>query len=234
MSKPAPELIGAQSALLGLPTEDILDVLITLTFLRQLFDPRMPTIAGHDPRTVVRPTMPWWRQVADADRRTQRAWLDALTMLLNMHPLIGGRLAQGWRSLDGDAVAGAVEHINRWTPSPACGGDALGELLQAVRGAGNGAGDIFTPYHLRKLMAELNPPQPGETISDPCCGSGRMLLAAVEVCRKLHGHDQVPNLVAVATDGTAVRVARLNMVLAGLDSSYGPHYSAPVSAAAAS
>jgi ribosomal protein L11 methylase PrmA len=211
-----------------------LDRLITLACIRQFFDAEMPNtvIGGRDPRTSVSLGMQSWRGVL-VENEDRALLLDVTVARFN--ELLGDDLlAGGWQDLDAGVVREALEHISRWRPTPSCGGDALGELLQAVRGPGNGAGDFYTPYNACLLMASLNPVKPGETVLDPCCGSGRMLLAAVEVCRKLHGHDQVPNLVAVDTDGTAVRVARLNMVLAGLDSSYGPHYSAPVSAAAPS
>ena len=44
-------------------------------------------------------------------------------------------------------------------------------------------GQFFTPPSICKLVAELNPIE-GKNVYDPCCGSGRLFLAAAEKNRK--------------------------------------------------
>ncbi len=41
------------------------------------------------------------------------------------------------------------------------------------------AGEFYTPRTIVKLMVELLDPQPGETVYDPACGTGGMLIEAV-------------------------------------------------------
>ena len=44
----------------------------------------------------------------------------------------------------------------------------------------SGAGQYFTPRPLIKAMVQCMQPKPGETITDPCCGSGGFFLAALD------------------------------------------------------
>ena len=66
----------------------------------------------------------------------------------------------------------------------ACEGyrDPLGDMFMERISHGHN-GQYFTPDDLCKLMAELTKPV-GGSINDPCCGSGRTLLAGLEYSRK--------------------------------------------------
>lgn len=70
------------------------------------------------------------------------------------------------------------------TYGDACEGyrDPLGDMFMERISHGNN-GQFFTPDDLCKLMAELTQPV-GGSINDPCCGSGRTLLAGLEYSRK--------------------------------------------------
>lgn len=55
------------------------------------------------------------------------------------------------------------------------------ELLQKnAEDVKSGAGQYFTPRPLIKTMVNCIQPKPGETISDPCCGSGGFFLSALD------------------------------------------------------
>ncbi len=55
------------------------------------------------------------------------------------------------------------------------------ELLQKnAEDVKSGAGQYFTPRPLIKAMVKCIQPKPGETITDPCCGSGGFFLAALD------------------------------------------------------
>lgn len=55
------------------------------------------------------------------------------------------------------------------------------ELLQKnAEDVKSGAGQYFTPRPLIKAMVKCTQPKPGETITDPCCGSGGFFLAAID------------------------------------------------------
>jgi type I restriction enzyme M protein len=89
--------------------------------------------------------------------------------------------------------------------------DPLGELyMQAISNGHNG--QYFTPTPICEMMAAINigdDSKPGQTVCDPTCGSGRMLLAAAKINRhvSLYGAD---------LDITCCKMALINMLLNSL------------------
>lgn len=83
----------------------------------------------------------------------------------------------------------------------------------------NKAGEFYTPRSVVRMMVEMLDPQEGESIYDPACGTGGMLLGAIEhVVRKggdprtFYGkiYGQEKNL-------TTAAIARMNLVLHGIE-----------------
>lgn len=64
--------------------------------------------------------------------------------------------------------------------------DALGDFFMENVSHGRN-GQYFTPQPICQMMSEMmiQNPEDGATISDPACGSGRMLLAAARINRKM-------------------------------------------------
>lgn len=60
--------------------------------------------------------------------------------------------------------------------------DPLGEMFMLRISHGQN-GQFFTPEHVCELMEAILEPQ-GETLSDPCCGSGRLMLQGLKVARE--------------------------------------------------
>src|SRR5207302_7001563 len=96
--------------------------------------------------------------------------------------------------------------------------EPLGEISQRVRSdaAKGPRGEFYTPYNVSLMMAQMTGIQPGMTVLDPACGSGRMLLAALEACRAEHGVDAVPEVFGIDISPDACRLTRMNLVLAGI------------------
>jgi type I restriction enzyme M protein len=65
-------------------------------------------------------------------------------------------------------------------------GDAYEYLIKQFADAtGNKAGEFYTPRSVVRLMVDILDPKEGETIYDPACGTGGMLLGAVQhICDK--------------------------------------------------
>jgi type I restriction enzyme M protein len=62
-------------------------------------------------------------------------------------------------------------------------------LRKFAEGSGQSAGEFYTPKEVAILMARIVNPQPGETIYDPCAGSGGLLIKAYLRFKELHGDD---------------------------------------------
>lgn len=71
---------------------------------------------------------------------------------------------ENWYMLDGDLKGAIYENI----------------LEKNGQDAKSGAGQYFTPRALIKAIVEVVDPRIGETVADPCCGTGGFLLAAYE------------------------------------------------------
>jgi type I restriction enzyme M protein len=65
-------------------------------------------------------------------------------------------------------------------------GDIYEKLLKDLQSAGN-AGEFYTPRAVIRLMVNILDPSPGETVYDPACGTGGMLLEALNHIRDDRG-----------------------------------------------
>lgn len=79
--------------------------------------------------------------------------------------------------------------------------------------SGKKAGEFFTPRAVVRLMVQLLAPQEGESIYDPTCGSGGMLVEAVNQVRA-HGQDpRTLRLYGQEVQATTAAIARMNLYL---------------------
>lgn len=70
-------------------------------------------------------------------------------------------------------------------------------------------GQFFTPEHICEFMAKIIEPQ-GETINDPTCGSGRLLLAGLKIARE---NGEEPIIYANDLSYTCARMCLLNLLV---------------------
>ncbi|GAB3224193.1 type I restriction-modification system subunit M [Spirosoma arcticum] len=73
-----------------------------------------------------------------------------------------------------------------WTST---GTDIKGEIYESLlqkNAENSGAGQYFTPRAVIKTIVECIQPKPGETISDPSCGTGGFFLGALEYLENQH------------------------------------------------
>ncbi len=91
-------------------------------------------------------------------------------------------------------------------------------IARFAAGAGKKAGEFYTPHGVSSLITELMDPKLGESICDPACGSGSLLVqcGAKIINRqrmgyfKLYGQEKM---------GTTWTLARMNMLLHGVENS---------------
>ena len=95
--------------------------------------------------------------------------------------------------------------------------DIIGEcyiylISRFASDAGKKAGEFYTPAAVSRLLAGLAAPRPGDTICDPACGSGSLLIRAAEQV----GSDNFA-LYGQEVNGATWALARMNMFLHAKD-----------------
>ncbi|MFG2370542.1 N-6 DNA methylase [Streptomyces sp. NPDC048504] len=99
--------------------------------------------------------------------------------------------------------------------------DLLGHAYEYLIGefadeGGKKGGQFYTPRSVIRMMVRLVEPQEGQSVYDPCCGSGGMLILAKEFVEE-HGQDASTLAVyGQEENGSAWAMARMNMLLHGI------------------
>jgi type I restriction enzyme M protein len=81
------------------------------------------------------------------------------------------------------------------------------------------AGEFYTPRSVVRLMVDVLDPKPGETVYDPACGTGGMLLEAVSHVRRNKGDVKTlfGKLFGQEKNLTTSGIARVNLFLHGIE-----------------
>ena len=99
-------------------------------------------------------------------------------------------------------------------------GDAYEYLIKQFADATNKkAGEFYTPRSVVRLMVDILDPKGGETIYDPACGTGGMLLGAVQHVSDQGGDPRTffGKLYGQERNLTTASVARMNLLLHGIE-----------------
>lgn len=118
-----------------------------------------------------------------------------------------------------------IEHFSRHNLSNSNGQpDLLGQayeylIKQFADAANKKAGEFYTPRSVVRLMIDILDPQAGETIYDPACGTGGMLLEAIQHVRENGGRVErlYGRLFGQEKNLTTSSVARINLLLHGVE-----------------
>ena len=81
------------------------------------------------------------------------------------------------------------------------------------------AGEFYTPRSVVRLMVDLLDPKEGESIYDPACGTGGMLLGAIEHVQRAGGDARTffGKIYGQEKNLTTSSIARMNLVLHGIE-----------------
>jgi type I restriction enzyme M protein len=134
-----------------------------------------------------------WGEIAERPAAGLGEYLtDAVRAVARDNPRLSGVIdvtdfnatTSGQRILDEDRLATLVGILNQRRlglddVEPDLFGRAYEYLLRKFsEGSGSSAGEFFTPPEVARLMARILDPEPGQTVYDPCCGSGGLLIKA--------------------------------------------------------
>jgi len=99
-------------------------------------------------------------------------------------------------------------------------GDAYEYLIKKFADLTNKkAGEFYTPRSVVRLMVNILDPTPGETVYDPACGTGGMLLETLHHVREAGGDDRLMlgRLFGQEKNLTTAAIARMNLFLHGAE-----------------
>lgn len=110
----------------------------------------------------------------------------------------------GNKSVSTDALGDAYEYL-------------IGKFADITRR--NKAGEFYTPRSVVRMMVEILDPLEGESIYDPACGTGGMLLGAIEHVTRKGGDARTfyGKIYGQEKNLTTSAIARMNLVLHGIE-----------------
>ncbi|HLX77960.1 MAG TPA: N-6 DNA methylase, partial [Acidimicrobiales bacterium] len=117
------------------------------------------------------------------------------------------------------ALLNLIDTFGSLDLSPAhVGNDVLGAayeylLKQFADSSGAKAGEFFTPRAVVRLLTRILDPQPTDTVYDPACGSGGMLIEAANEVIEAGGSISQMRFYAQEINLTTAAIARMNLYL---------------------
>ncbi len=116
-----------------------------------------------------------------------------------------------------------LEHFSEHTLSIAnVPEDELGNayeylIKQFADDSGHTAQEFYTNRTVVHLMVQMLEPRPGERIYDPTCGTGGMLISALDQVRRGGGEHRTLKLYGQERNHMTASIARMNLALHGVD-----------------
>lgn len=117
------------------------------------------------------------------------------------------------------ALLGLIKAFNEITLNPdTVSHDLLGQgyeylLKNFADESGKKAGEFFTPRAVTHLLAGILDPQPGESVYDPTCGSGGMLIETINWVKQNGGDPRTLSLYGQEVNLTTSSIAKMNLFL---------------------
>ncbi|MGB2983475.1 MAG: class I SAM-dependent DNA methyltransferase, partial [Candidatus Bipolaricaulia bacterium] len=183
--------------------------------------------ATADDRFVI-PEGAHWKDVRNASRDVGRALLSAFRAIETANPerLSGIFGSASWTDkaqMPDETLKNLIEHFSSQTLSLAnVPEDELGNgyeylIKQFADDSGHTAQEFYTNRTLVHLMAQMLEPRAGETIYDPTCGTGGMLISCLAEVKRRGGDVRTIGLYGQELIHITAAIARMNLVLHGVE-----------------
>ena len=173
-----------------------------------------------------------WKNVRKASRDIGRALLNAFQSIETANPerlegVFGNAVWTDKEQMPDKTLKELIEHFSQHNLSIAnVPEDELGTgyeylIKQFADDSGHTAQEFYTNRTLVHLMAKMLKPKAGETIYDPTCGTGGMLISCLAEAKKFGGGGGYCKGFAVGLYGQEIvnitaAIARMNLVLHGV------------------
>jgi type I restriction enzyme M protein len=169
-----------------------------------------------------------WRDVREAARDVGRAIQDAMRAIEAANPgrldgIFGDAQWTNKERLPDATLKNLVEHFSSRTLSVAnVPEDELGNAYEFLikkfaDDSGHTAAEFYTNRTVVHLMTRLLDPQPSESIYDPTCGTGGMLLSALAEVKRQGGEYRTLKLCGQERNLMTSAIARMNLFLHGVE-----------------
>jgi type I restriction enzyme M protein len=168
-----------------------------------------------------------WKDARDASRDVGRALLNAYQAIEAANPqrlqgVFGNAAWTDKAQMPDETLKNLIEHFSKHTLSLAnVPEDELGNgyeylIKQFADDSGHTAQEFYTNRTLVHLMAQMLEPKAGETIYDPTCGTGGMLISCLAEVKRKGGDTRTMGLYGQELINITAAIARMNLVLHGV------------------
>lgn len=179
-----------------------------------------------------------WNDVRQVTENVGRRLVEAFIAIEQANPAIesdGRRIGglegifgpkDGWTNkakMPDHIITSLIEDFSKHNLSlAACPADEMGQAYEYLVGkfaddAGNTAQEFYTNRTVVTLMAEILNPRPNESIYDPTCGSGGMLIKCLTYLKDKGEEWQGVHVFGQEINGLTSSIARMNLYLNGIE-----------------
>ena len=168
-----------------------------------------------------------WKDIRTASRDVGRALLNAFQTIETANPqrlqgVFGNAAWTDKAQMPDETLKNLIEHFSKHTLSLSnVPEDELGNgyeylIKQFADDSGHTAQEFYTNRTLVHLMAQMLEPKAGETIYDPTCGTGGMLISCLAEVKRNGGDTRTIGLYGQELINITAAIARMNLVLHGV------------------
>ncbi|MFW5502679.1 MAG: type I restriction-modification system subunit M [Segatella copri] len=179
-----------------------------------------------------------WKDVREVTENVGQRLVEAFIAIEQANPgveadgrVIGGLEGifgpkDGWTNkakMPDHIITPLIEDFSRYNLSlTSCPADEMGQAYEYLVGkfaddAGNTAQEFYTNRTVVTLMAEILQPKPNESIYDPTCGSGGMLVKCLDYLRSKGQPWQGVKVFGQEINALTASIARMNLYLNGVE-----------------